>query len=87
MPIDLEGVYRFVNFLPSKVDNKTVVNNRYFGVFDDGEIKVRGLEIRKHDTCQMVREFQERAVDLLSKSHNINDYQRRLKVVDGELKF
>jgi len=39
IPIALEGVYRWVAFLPSKRDKRIPVPNRYFGVFQDGEIK------------------------------------------------
>jgi len=54
-----EGLYRWVVFLPSKVDPNIPVLNRYFGVYRNGELKVRGIEARRHDTplafarCQM----------------------------------
>lgn len=50
LPIALEGIYRWVAFLPSRVDAKMSVANRYFGVFEDGEIKMRGIEARCRDT-------------------------------------
>ena len=39
LQIALDGVYRWVAFLPSKRDPRAPVANRYFGVFQDGEIK------------------------------------------------
>ena len=54
-----EGTYKWVAFLPSKVEPNIPVLNRYFGVYDNGELKVRGIEARRHDTplafakCQM----------------------------------
>jgi DNA polymerase-2 len=39
-----------VVFLPSRIDARVPVPNRYFGVFQDGSIKVRGLEARRRDT-------------------------------------
>ena len=57
--ISFEGIYKWVVFLPSKVDPGIPVLNRYFGVYRDGELKVRGIEARRHDTplafsrCQM----------------------------------
>jgi DNA polymerase-2 len=50
LPIALDGIYRWVAFLPSRGDSRVPVPNRYFGVFQDGSIKVRGLEARRHDT-------------------------------------
>jgi DNA polymerase elongation subunit (family B) len=57
--LSFEGVYKWVAFLPSKVDATLPVLNRYFGVYQNGELKVRGIEARRHDTplafarCQM----------------------------------
>ena len=36
LPIALDGIYRWVAFLPSRVDSRLPVANRYFGVFQDG---------------------------------------------------
>jgi DNA polymerase-2 len=35
------------------------VANRYFGVFQSGEIKVRGIELRRHDTPDFIKELQQ----------------------------
>ncbi|MHB1482692.1 MAG: DNA polymerase domain-containing protein, partial [Bellilinea sp.] len=50
LPLGLDGVFRWVVFLPSRLDSRVPVPNRYFGVFQDGSIKVRGLEARRRDT-------------------------------------
>lgn len=36
LPIALEGIYRWVAFLPSRLDARVPVANRYFGVFQSG---------------------------------------------------
>ncbi|MBI3841420.1 MAG: hypothetical protein HY297_05670 [Thaumarchaeota archaeon] len=57
--MSFEGIYKWVTFLPSKEDADVPVLNRYFGAYQDGELKVRGIEARRHDTpaafarCQM----------------------------------
>jgi DNA polymerase-2 len=57
--ISFEGIYKWVAFLPSKVEPNVQVLNRYFGVYQGGDLKVRGIEARRHDTplafarCQM----------------------------------
>lgn len=50
LPIALEGVYRWVVFLPSRLNDRLPVANRYFGVFQDGSLKMRGIEARRRDT-------------------------------------
>ncbi len=58
LPIALDGVYRWVVFLPSRADSRVPVGNRYFGVFQDGSVKVRGLGARRRDTPPWVAETQ-----------------------------
>ncbi|MGC2434762.1 MAG: DNA polymerase domain-containing protein, partial [Desulfobaccales bacterium] len=60
----LEGVYRWLCFMPSRQDPKRPVATRYFGVFEDGSLKVRGLACRRRDTPPLVRRAQE---DLLAR--------------------
>jgi DNA polymerase-2 len=55
----LEGVYRWIYFMPSKQDPQRPVATRYFGVFADGSLKVRGLMCRRRDTPPFVRQAQE----------------------------
>ena len=54
IPIALEGIYRWVAFLPSRHDERMSVANRYIGVFEEGEIKMRGIETRRRDTPPFV---------------------------------
>jgi DNA polymerase-2 len=55
----LEGVYRWIYFMASKQDPGRPVATRYFGVFSDGSLKVRGLMCRRRDTPPFVRRAQE----------------------------
>ena len=50
LPITIEGIYKWLAFLPSKVDPRLPVPNRYFGAFQDGSLKIRGIELRRRDT-------------------------------------
>jgi DNA polymerase II len=60
----LEGVYRWLVFLPSRQQEQRPVANRFFGVFTDGSLKSRGLLCRRRDTPPFVRQAQE---DLLAR--------------------
>jgi DNA polymerase-2 len=66
LPIALDGIYRWVAFLPSRVDDCLPVPNRYFGVFQDGEIKVRGIEARRGDTPPFIAQVQMQMLELLA---------------------
>jgi len=67
LPIALDGVFRWVAFLPSRMDARIAVPNRYFGVFQSGEIKTRGIETRRHDTPVFVAETQKEMLECLAR--------------------
>jgi DNA polymerase II len=58
LQISLEGVYRWIAFLPSRTEPRVAVANRYFGAFEDGSLKVRGIEARRRDTPKYIKETQ-----------------------------
>ena len=68
LPISLDGVYRWVVFLPSRLDERVPVANRYFGVFHDGSIKVRGIEARRRDTAPFIAETQMAILEILAQA-------------------
>ena len=56
--ISFEGMYKWIAFVNSKIKNNhhhLPVPNRYFGVFEDGTLKVRGIEERRHDTPAFIK--------------------------------
>ena len=75
LTINLDGVYRWVAFLPSKVDPRIPVANRYFGVFQSGEIKVRGLEARRRDTPIWIRSVQKEMINFLGKARTKSELE------------
>ena len=76
--VSLDGVYRWVAFLPSRADSRVPVANRYFGVFQDGSSKVRGIEVRRRDTPPWVSETQTRMMDTLAKAYSMEALPERL---------
>jgi DNA polymerase-2 len=66
LPISLDGIYKWVAFLPSRMNKKVPVANRYFGVFQSGEIKMRGIETRRHDTPLFISKVQLEILQLLA---------------------
>ncbi len=69
----IEGVYSWVVFLPSKSDPELGVINRYFGRFDDGEIKIRGVAARRKDTPDFLRNVQLQLLDDMSAYTDVED--------------
>jgi len=70
LSIALEGIYRWVAFLPSRVNPRWAVPNRYFGVFQDGSIKKRGIAARRRDAPPFVAESQLAILELLARAED-----------------
>jgi DNA polymerase-2 len=79
LPMALEAVYRYVVFLPSKQSPEVPVPNRFFCVSEDGELKIRGLECRRHDTPPLVARMQREALAILAEAHDFESYCRKLE--------
>jgi len=79
--MNLEGIYRWMVFLPSRVKPELSVANRYFGLFEDGEIKARGLAFRRSDMPPMVKEAQLRMLEVLSRAEDVDGYRPKIPEV------
>ena len=79
--MDLEGIYRWLVFPSSKGMKGVGVPNRFFGVFRDGRIKVRGLMMRRHDVPEFVKEAQRKFIEELSK-FRAPDYSKAKEIGD-----
>jgi DNA polymerase I len=71
--MDVEGRYKWIVFLPSKQYDVGALT-RYYGVFDSGELKVRGIELRQRNTPEFLREVQRNMLDVLSKANNSKEF-------------
>jgi DNA polymerase elongation subunit (family B) len=97
VPLNFEGRYRWIVFLPSKVHPRIGVLNRYYGVMENGKVKLRGIEIRRRDTPRFVYDAQLKMINVLAAANDskefvrkipealevVKDYRRRL--LDGEV--
>lgn len=73
LPISLDGIYRWIAFLPSRQDPRISVANRYFGVFQDGSTKERGIELRRHDTPTFISKTQRKMLNILAQAQDARD--------------
>jgi DNA polymerase-2 len=57
------------------------VANRYFGAFQDGSLKVRGIEARRRDTPLFIAEMQMEMLNLLARAGGENELDGCLPAV------
>ncbi|MCL4270318.1 MAG: hypothetical protein KJZ72_12275 [Anaerolineales bacterium] len=81
IPIALEGVFKWVAFLASKRDARVPVPNQYFGAFQDGSLKYRGIELRRRDTTLWVRKIQLKALESLAHANTPREFADRVPEV------
>jgi DNA polymerase elongation subunit (family B) len=77
IPLQLDGVYRWIVFLPN-VSTGVGALNRYYGLFESGEMKLRGIALRKGDTPQLVREMQKDMLDQMARCPDSTEYREAI---------
>jgi DNA polymerase-2 len=86
--MNLEGIYRWMAFLPSKGNPESPVANRYFGLFQNGKIKARGLAFRRGDTPPLIQEAQLQMLEILAEAKDMDDYRAKIpKILDLLLEY
>jgi DNA polymerase-2 len=78
MPIALEGVYKWLAFLPSKRNRSVAVPNRFVGVFGNGEVKARGIALRRSDTPAVVAALQRGLLHRMAKAGSLRELRAML---------
>jgi len=86
VPLNVESKYRWIVFLPSKVSSSVPVLNRYYGVFEDGRIKMRGIETRRGDTPPFIEKMQIEMIKVLAKASSYEEFLSRIPIALGVLK-
>ncbi len=74
----IEGIYRWLAFLPSKGNPESPVANRYFGLFKDGKIKARGLMFRRGDMPPLIQEAQVQMLEILKGVEDVKGFQSKI---------
>jgi DNA polymerase elongation subunit (family B) len=77
LPIELEGRYKWIVFLPCKTTGVGALN-RYYGLFEHDEFKIRGIELRRHDTPAFINLCQEAMLGELSLARNAAEFHERI---------
>ena len=78
IPLSVERKYRWIIFLPSRVLDGVPVLNRYYGVSEHGEVKIRGVEARRKDTPYFVCKAQTGMIKKLAEARNIESFKDRI---------
>ncbi len=78
VPINFEGRYKWIVFVPSRMHPRLSVLNRYFGVMENGNVKIRGLETRRSDTPGFIFDAQTEMINALKPANNTMELYQRI---------
>lgn len=78
LPINVEGIYRWIGFLPSRVNPKMPVPNQFVGLFEHGGMKVCGIELRRSDAPQLVKRAQAEMLRCLSEARTLAELRKQI---------
>ena len=72
--MDVEGRYHWIVFLPSKATGVGALT-RYYGLFENGTVKVRGIELRQHSTPVFLKDAQQAMLEVLKRAHSAEEFR------------
>jgi len=75
--MSIDGIYSWVYFLESRTQKGLAVMNRYFGRFQDGTLKIRGIAARRSDTCAFIRKAQLSWLELMARADSLQALQEQ----------
>ncbi len=73
--ISLEGIYNWILFPSSKMDPNIPTANRYVGFYTHGEIKVRGIELRRRDTPLFIKRLQGKMLEVFQHATSVAEVE------------
>jgi DNA polymerase elongation subunit (family B) len=81
LAICLEYHYKFLVLLPLEAHEQMEALKHYFGITYDGQLVMRGIETRRHDTPLFIREFQTKLLNILFDCNKSEDiYNKTLEM-------
>ena len=78
IPMNWEGRYNVIVFLPSRAERDIPTLNHYWGIKSNGEVKVRGIEVRRRDTPKIVKDAQYAFIDIFQGAKTADEFNERI---------
>lgn len=78
IPMSWEGRYNIIVFLPSRAEPDVPALSHYWGIKSTGEIKVRGIEVRRRDIPTIVKEAQFAFIDIFQGAKTVDEFIKRI---------
>ena len=77
-----DGRYDVIIFLPSRAIRDVPTLNHYWGIKSDGEVKVRGIEVRRRDIPKIIKNAQYAFIDVFQGATSVEEFVKRLPTAE-----
>jgi DNA polymerase elongation subunit (family B) len=78
IPMSWDGLFNIIVFLPSRAEPDIPALSHYWGIKTSGEIKVRGIEVRRRDMPKIVKEAQYAFIDTFQGAESVEEFMKRI---------
>jgi len=73
-----DGRFDTIVFLPSRAERDVPALSHYWGIKSDGEIKVRGIEVRRRDAPKIVKNAQYAFIDVFKGAKSVEEFMDKI---------
>ncbi|MFX0095915.1 MAG: DNA polymerase domain-containing protein, partial [Candidatus Hodarchaeota archaeon] len=78
IPMSWEGRFNIIVFLPSRAESDVPTLNHYWGIKNTGDLKVRGIEVRRRDVPQIIKKAQFAFIDIFQGITSVKQFVKRI---------
>ncbi|TFG00302.1 MAG: hypothetical protein EU541_02665 [Promethearchaeota archaeon] len=78
IPMSWDGFYNIIAFLPSQAEPDIPTLNHYWGIKDNGTIKVRGIEMRRRDAPNIIKTAQKEFIKIFENCVSIEEFKNKI---------
>ncbi len=78
IPMSWDGRFNIIVFLPSRAEPDIPTLSHYWGIKSEGEIKVRGIEVRRRDIPKVVKEAQYALIDVFKGATTTKEFMQQI---------
>jgi DNA polymerase elongation subunit (family B) len=78
IPMSWDGIFDNIVFLPSRAEPDVPALSHYWGIKNTGEIKVRGVEVRRRDIPKIVKDAQYAFIDVFRGVKSIQEFKSKI---------
>ena len=73
-----DGKFDVILFLPSRAEPDVPALSHYWGIKSDGDIKVRGIEVRRRDIPKIIKDAQYAFIDIFKGVKTVEEFKKRI---------